>query len=169
MQGWSVNCKTQGQKRPAASWVYDSEGRHRVVRKQYEVRNWTSSSEGDDQRWVSIFGSCWEFHNALVIAKHIYTHDAKNVTNFTFLHFAVLNSCFVFFFFPSTLCLFYFFVQLSQVWEEMMGSTPLNDQTANPLCLYYYSKYNSSKSTNYCRHYEVECDGFFFNWIWNSS
>ena len=61
---WSIDSKTRGrknQKRPAASGVYDCGGRHRRVGRLYAVRNRKSSGEDDDPRWVSIFGSYWEW------------------------------------------------------------------------------------------------------------
>ena len=78
----------------------------------WSIRNRTSSGEDDDQRWVSIFGNYWEFHNALVIAKHARNTHAhrmpKNDRPPPSYVLLSLKLCFVFS--PCCCCLVCFFV-----------------------------------------------------------
>ena len=96
------------------------------------MRNRTSSGEDNDQRWVSIFGCCWEFPNALVITKRMHTHRMPNMW-LTWPSYVLLFWICVLSFLPFTLycLLFHFFVQLvkcplDRVWEAITGSTPLD-------------------------------------------
>ena len=132
----------------------------RAVEGLYGIRIGTSSREDDDQIWVSIFDICVGF--SLSYRDNKNTQNAKKCeTSSSHVLHIWIRVCL--FFFPCFVCYLIYFILLvkcpfGQVWEEITGSTPLDDrpnQQTGP-AFYFTIKRQVMNQNNFSKTFSIK-------------